>query len=415
MQGMRSVSDSPPTRAPTPNPNPMPLAKRFRRFAAWSRHEAAGGVLLMLAAALALIFDNSPLAPVYDLLLRLPVSVQVGALVLDKPLLLWINDGLMALFFLLVGLEIKREFLEGNLSSWRQAVLPVLGAAGGMVAPALIYVALNAGDPMALSGWAIPAATDIAFALGILALLGSRVPAGLKIFLLALAVIDDLGAISIIALFYTADLSLTSLGIAAAAMLALMALNLGGVLRLLPYILVGVIMWVAVLKSGVHATLAGVLVALFIPLRTRASAEPPPLIRAEQALHGFVVLLVMPLFAFVNAGFHLDEIAPRDIVAPIPLGIAAGLFFGNQIGVFGMSWLGVRLGLCRLPEGVGWMHIYGAAALAGIGFTMSLFIGTLAFEDEAHQAAVRLGVLSGSFLSGAVGYSVLRWLARTKV
>ena len=389
----------------------MSMLKRIGRLSALLKHEAAGGVLLMLAAAAALALDNSPLAHLYDALLTIPVVVQIGALALEKPLLLWINDGLMALFFLLVGLEIKRELLEGNLSSWRQAVLPALAALGGMVAPALIYAAVNADDPMALRGWAIPAATDIAFAVGILALLGSRVPAGLKVFLLALAVIDDLGAILIIAVFYTADLSLTSLAIAGACAAVLLALNLAGVTRLLLYILVGVVMWVAVLKSGVHATLAGVIVALFIPLRTGDASTTPPLLRAEHGLHGFVALFVMPVFAFANAGVHLGGISLGDVLSPIPLGIAAGLFFGNQIGIFGLTWAGVRIGVCRLPEGVTWLHVYGASALAGIGFTMSLFIGALAFDDPAHQAAVRIGVLSGSLLSGLVGYAVLRWLA----
>ncbi|MDE0705680.1 MAG: Na+/H+ antiporter NhaA, partial [Rhodospirillaceae bacterium] len=356
--------------------------------------------------------SSSVVAPLYDALLTIPVVVQVGALALEKPLLLWINDGLMAVFFLLVGLEIKRELLEGNLSSWRQAALPALAAVGGMAAPALIYAALNAGDPAALRGWAIPAATDIAFAVGILALLGSRAPAGLKVFLLALAVIDDLGAILIIAVFYTADLSLTSLAIAGTGAAALLVLNLAGVTRLLPYILVGVVMWVAVLKSGVHATLAGVVIALFIPLRTKdAASAPPPLVRAEHGLHGFVALFVMPVFAFANAGVNLGGFSPGDFLSPIPLGIAAGLFFGNQIGIFGLTWAGVRLGICRLPEGVSWLQVYGASALAGIGFTMSLFIGALAFGDPAHQAAMRLGVLWGSLLSGIVGYTVLRWFA----
>ena len=381
------------------------------RLPALLKHEAAGGVLLMLAAAAALALDNSPLAHLYDALLTVPVVVQVGTLTLGKPLLLWINDGLMALFFLLVGLEIKRELLDGNLSSWRQAVLPAMGAVGGMAAPALIYTALNAGDPVALRGWAVPAATDIAFAVGILALLGSRVPAGLKVFLLAVAVIDDLGAILIIAVFYTADLSLTSLAIAGAAAAVLLALNLAGATRLLPYILVGLIMWVAVLKSGVHATLAGVVVAFFIPLRTSDVSTKPTLLRAEHGLHGFVALFVMPVFAFANAGVHLGGLSPGDFLSPVPLGIAAGLLVGNQLGIFGLTWASVRLGFCRLPEGVTWLHVYGASALAGIGFTMSLFIGALAFEDPAHQAAVRIGVLSGSLLSGIVGYTTLRWFA----
>ena len=379
-------------------------------FSTLLKHEAAGGVLLMLAAAAALVLDNSPLAHLYDALLTVLMVVQIGGLALEKPLLLWINDGLMALFFLLVGLEIKREFLDGNLSSRRQALQPALAALGGMAAPALIYAAFNAGDQVALRGWAIPAATDIAFAIGILALLGKRVPAVLKVFLLTVAVIDDLGAILIIAAFYTAELSLASLAIAGACTVVLLALNLGGVTRLLPYILVGVVMWVAVLKSGVHATLAGVVIALFIPLRTGDASITPPLMRVEHGLHGFVALFVMPIFAFANAGVHLGGLSFGDFLSPIPLGIAAGLFFGNQIGIFGLTWAGVRFGLCRLPKGVTWLHVYGASALAGVGFTMSLFIGTLAFDDPANQSAVRIGVLSGSLLSGLVGYVTLRWL-----
>lgn len=374
------------------------------------KHEAASGVLLMLAAAAALALDNSPLSHIYDALLLLPISVQVGALLIEKPMLLWINDGLMAVFFFVVGLEIKRELMEGNLSSWRQAVLPVMAACGGMLLPALIYIGLNADDPANLRGWAIPAATDIAFAVGVLALLGSRVPPALKIFLLALAIIDDLGAILIIAVFYTAKLSLASLAIAAIAVVVLAAMNIAGVKRLLPYGVVGVVMWVAVLKSGVHATLAGVAIAFLIPLRTEDASETPPLIRAEHALYGFVAFFVMPVFAFANAGVQLGGLSLADLISPLPLGIAMGLFLGKQIGVFGFTWISVRLGLCQLPDGVSWRQVYGAAALAGIGFTMSLFIGTLAFEDPERQAMVRLGVLSGSLLSGLVGYVTLRWL-----
>ena len=385
-----------------------------RRLSSLLKHEAAGGVLLLLAAVAALAFYNSPLAFLYDALLTVPVAVQVGTLGIHKPLLLWINDGLMAVFFFLVALEIKRELLEGNLSSWRQAVLPVLAAAGGMLVPAIIYVALNLGNPQALRGWAIPAATDIAFAVGVLALLGSRVPPGLKVFLLALAVIDDLGAIVIIALFYSAELSVASLGVAGATTVALLVLNVTGVTRLLPYILVGIIMWVAVLKSGVHATLAGVVIGLTVPLRTRDATETPPLVRAEHALYGFVTLFIMPVFAFANAGVNLGELSLTDLFSPLTLGIAGGLFVGKQVGVFGFAWAGVRLGLCRLPEGVSWRHVYGAAALAGIGFTMSLFIGTLAFDEPALQSSARLGVLSGSLLSGIVGYVILRTLTRVR-
>lgn len=382
-----------------------------RRFSAMLRHEAAGGVLLMIAAAAALILDNSPLDWLYDAMLSTPVAVRVGALAIEKPLLLWINDGLMAVFFFLVGLEIKRELLEGRLSSWRQASLPMVAAIGGMVVPAVIYVGFNAGDPVALRGWAIPAATDIAFAVGVLALLGSRVPPTLKVFLLALAIIDDLGAILIIALFYTSDLSLISLAIAVGGAAVLLAFNRLGVVRLWPYLLVGVVIWVGVLKSGVHATLAGVVVAFMIPLRVPEGAGEPPLIRAEHALLDFVALFVMPVFAFANAGVHLGGLSLADLMAPIPLGIAMGLFFGKQLGVFGFAWAGVRLGLCSLPEGVSWPQVYGAALLAGIGFTMSLFIGTLAFVDPEHAAAVRLGVLSGSLLSGVAGFLLLRKVA----
>ena len=379
-----------------------------RRITPLLHHEAASGVLLMVAAVAALVLDNSPLNWLYDGLLSTPVAVQIGALVLDKPLLLWINDGLMAVFFFLVGLEVKRELLEGELSTWNQASLPVLAAVGGMVVPAVIYAAFNAGDPAALRGWAIPAATDIAFALGVLALLGNRVPVALKVFLLALAIIDDVGAIAIIALFFTADLSLASLAIAGACAAALLSLNVRGVRRIAPYVLIGVVMWVAVLKSGIHATLAGVIVALMIPLRVPGD-EISPLRRLELELHPWVVFLVMPLFAFANAGVALGGLSLDDLLAPVPLGIAAGLLVGKQVGVFGFAWVGVKMGICRLPDGVTWIHVYGAGLLAGIGFTMSLFIGTLAFADPNMATAVRLGVLSGSFLSGVAGYMVLRF------
>lgn len=378
-------------------------------------HEAAGGVLLILAAIVALILCNSSLVHLYDALLTVPVAVEVGeVLTLNKPLLLWINDGLMAVFFFLVGLEIKRELLDGNLSSWRQAVLPALAALGGMVVPALIYVLFNYGDSESLRGWAVPAATDIAFAVGVLALLGNRVPIALKVFLLAVAVIDDLGAIIIIALFYTAELSLNSLAIGAVGAIILLILNLSGVKRLSPYLLVGIVIWVAVLKSGVHATLAGVLIAFFIPLRVKDETITPPLIRAEHGLHGFVALIVMPVFAFANAGVNLAGMTVNDFFSPIPLGIAMGLLIGKQVGIFGFTWVCIRFGLSRLPEGVTWLHVYGAAALAGIGFTMSLFIGTLAFETPENQALVRMGVLSGSLISGLIGYLVLRFMKRTE-
>jgi NhaA family Na+:H+ antiporter len=286
--------------------------------------------------------------------------------------------------------------------------LPAIAALGGMLVPALIYLAIAGGDPAAARGWAIPAATDIAFALGVLALLGSRVPTALKVFLLALAILDDLGAIVIIALFYTEDLSIASLAIGAVGAAVLIAMNRFGVRRAAPYVLIGLVMWVCVLKSGVHATLAGVIVALTIPLRVDKAHGEAPLIRLEHALHPWVAFFVMPVFAFANAGVALGGLTLADLLAPVPLGIALGLFVGKQLGVFGFAWVATRAGLCRLPDGITWTQVYGAALLAGIGFTMSLFIGTLAFADPAYATAVRLGVLSGSTLSAVAGYLVLR-------
>ncbi len=383
----------------------------LRRFFS-ANPDAVGGVLLLAAAALAIVLDNSALSGVYDSLLATHFSVRLGAAGLDKPVLLWINDGLMALFFVLVGLEIKREFLSGSLSTPRRAALPLIAAVGGMAAPALVYLLFNAGSPENLRGWAIPTATDIAFAVGILALLGSRVAPGLKIFLLALAVIDDLGAIVIIALFYTADLSLTALSVAGVCLVLLTGMNLARVTRLTPYALVGAVLWVAVLKSGVHATLAGVAVALAIPARGRDDADHSPLERLEHRLHGWVTFLIMPLFAFANAGVSLNGLNWGDLLAPLPLGIGFGLFLGKQGGVMAASWLAVRTGLAGLPPGVGWRAMYGVALLTGIGFTMSLFIGMLAFADPAHANAVRLGVLSGTLASAVLGFLWLRLLPR---
>jgi len=376
-------------------------------------HEAAGGIVLMLAAALAVLFSNSALAGLYDLLLSTPVAIRIGAFALDKPLLLWINDGLMAIFFFLVGLEIKREVVEGRLSSVRMAALPVIAAVGGMIAPALIYFALNRNDPAALGGWAIPTATDIAFAVGVLALLGSRVPAALKVILLALAIIDDLGAILIIALFYTSTLSLSVLGIAALGVAALAYLNYREVTRISPYVVIGAVIWVCVLKSGVHATLAGVVIALFIPLRTGDRSEPSPLRSVEHGLAPWVAFGVVPVFAFANAGVALHNLSLSDLAGGIPLGIALGLFVGKQLGIMSFVWCAVRLGLARLPDGITWQQIYGVAVIAGIGFTMSLFIGTLAFSDAASQDAVRIGVLTGSVMSALFGFAILRAACRS--
>lgn len=381
--------------------NPINALREFLRL------EAAGGIILVLAAALALMLSNSAAAGWYVALLDTPVVVQVGALKLAKPLLLWINDGLMAIFFLLVGLEIKREVLEGQLSTLGQAALPGIGAIGGMAVPALVYVAVNLGHPEHLAGWAIPAATDIAFALGVLALVGTRAPASLKVFLLALAVIDDLGAIVIIAVFYTADLSVLALVLAALGLAALLALNLANVRHLAPYVLVGIFLWVCVLKSGVHATLAGVALGLAVPLRGRGDPDEAPLRRLEHMLHPWVAYAILPLFAFANAGVSLAGLSPAVLAEPLPLGIALGLFVGKQIGVMAASWAAIRAGWASLPAGADWLQFYGVAALTGIGFTMSLFIGTLAFPDAGYSAGVRLGVLSGSLVSALVGFSVL--------
>ncbi len=388
---------------------PVPL-QALRDFV---RLESAGGILLLIAAALALVISNSPLAWLYEGLLELDLGVTLGSFAFQKTLIHWINDGLMAVFFFLVGLEIKREVLEGELSSARQVALPGLCALGGMAMPALVYLAFNWTTPENHAGWAIPAATDIAFAVGVMALLGGRIPEGLKIFLLALAIIDDLGAIVIIAVFYTAELSLISLGLAAAGILGLAVLNRLGVLRLAPYVLVGIFIWICVLKSGVHATLAGVAIAFAIPLRVAGPREQTPLRRCEHALHPWVTFGIMPVFAFANAGVPLGGgIGLAAFLQPIGLGIAGGLFIGKQLGVMLVAVLGVALGLFRLPERVTWAQMYGASVLTGIGFTMSLFIGTLAFSGPETAASLRLGVLTGSILSAVLGYVVLRLAPR---
>jgi len=374
------------------------------------RLESSSGVLLLVAAVLAMLVENSAAKPLYDALLGTPVEIRFGAFQIDKPLLLWVNDGLMALFFFLVGLELKREVLRGELSDPAKVTLPVLAAVGGMAAPAAIYAFINWGDAVAMKGWAIPSATDIAFAMGVLALLGDRVPNALKLFLLTLAIVDDMGAIVIIALFYTADLSLVSLSVAGAALVVLTVLNRRGVVSIVPYALVGLVMWAAVLKSGVHATLAGVIVALFIPLKKTDAEGTSPLEKLEHDLHPSVAFLVLPLFAFMNTGVSLDGLSWASLLAPVPLGIAAGLFFGNQFGVFGISWIAVKLGIGKLPAGTSWPQLYGVALLCGIGFTMSLFVSSLAFEQGGSAIAVddRLGILVGSILSAVAGYLVLR-------
>jgi len=371
--------------------------------------ESAGGLLLVAAAALALICSNSPLRHAYDDLLKIPVEMRFGSFALAKPLLLWINDGLMAIFFLLVGLEVKREVLEGELSTPAQIVLPVVAGIGGMLVPALIYFIFNRGNGAALNGWAIPTATDIAFALGVLSLLGKRVPVSLKIFLTAVAIADDLGAIVIIALFYTAELSIAMLFLAGVAIAVLFTLNLQKVKRIAPYVIVGVILWVFVLKSGVHATLAGVAIAFAVPLKTRNAEGTAPLHQLEHSLHPWVAFGVLPIFAFANAGVSFAGVTLTALAEPLPLGIAVGLFAGKLIGVFGASAVLIRLGLAKLPEGAGWLQLIGVAALCGVGFTMSLFIGSLAFDGPDYFTPLRLGVIAGSVLSGVTGYLLLRF------
>ncbi len=389
--------------------------KAFQPLRAFLRLEAAGGILLFAATLLALGTANSPLREAYQSFLDLPLSISLGKAGLSKPLLLWINDGLMAVFFLLVGLELKREVLEGHLSSLRKATLPAFGALGGMAAPAAIFFFFNRGDPAALRGWAIPTATDIAFALGVLSLLGKRVPTSLKAFLLSVAVFDDLGAVVVIAIFYSGGLSWISLAVAVLLVLGLALLNRLGVRRPAPYFLLGIPLWVAVLKSGVHATLAGVVLALFIPLRTPGggkehSQEEPLLRRLEHALHPWVAFGILPLFAFANAGVPLQGLSPSDLLHPLSLGVAAGLLLGKPIGVLAMSGLAVRLKLAALPEGANKKLLFGISLLCGIGFTMSLFIASLAFEEGGGPflGLDRLGILAGSFLSGTAGFLVLR-------
>lgn len=390
----------------------MPVVRIYNHVVRALGHDTAPGLVLIAAAVAAMIVMNSGLADSYVSALSTKFTISYGDIGLSKPLLLWINDFLMAIFFLLVGCEIKREIVAGNLSSVRAASLPALAAVGGMIVPALIYWGFNAGDPNAMNGWAIPAATDIAFALGVLALLGKRVPTTLKVFLLAVAIIDDLGAIVIIALFYTADLSGLALGITAAVTIAMIAMNRFGVKAVAPYLLLGIVLWVAVLKSGVHATLAGVVVAFCMPLRGKDKDEDGPLLVTEHALVNWVAFGIMPIFAFANAGVSLAGMTPAAVLEPISAGIAAGLFIGKQIGIVGACALAVMLGISRLPSGISWQQIWGVSLLAGIGFTMSLFIGNLAFDSTEQAAAVRVGVLSGSIVSAIVGYTILRFSHR---
>ncbi|MDC1481117.1 Na+/H+ antiporter NhaA [Ascidiaceihabitans sp.] len=373
-------------------------------------HEASGGILLMLSALAAMIVANSALSGLYEFVLAAKFSVLINGEGLSKPLILWINDGLMAIFFFLIGLELKREILEGNLKNPSDIILPGVAAIGGMALPALIFVLFNWNIVENISGWAIPAATDIAFALGILALVGSRAPASLKVFLLTLAILDDLGAIIIIALFYTAELKVDYLFLALLPLAGLLWLNIKGAHRIAPALLLGAIMWYFVLKSGVHATLAGVVTAFCIPLKDKWGKSP--LHSLENGLTPYVLYLIIPIFAFANAGIVLKGMTFNDLLAPLPLGIALGLIVGKQVGVFGLTMLMVKTGIAKMPHGATALHIYGISCLAGIGFTMSLFIGGLSFADAEMMNQVRLGVLSGSIASGILGYTALMMASR---
>ncbi|QQM75768.1 Na+/H+ antiporter NhaA [Aeromonas caviae] len=377
----------------------------FKRFL---KLESASGIILILAALLAIGLANSALAQHYQSFLNTEVQVRIAALDINKPLLLWINDGFMAIFFLLVGLEVKREMLEGALSSRVQATFPAIAAVGGMLAPALIYSLFNYGDQATRAGWAIPAATDIAFALGVMALLGKRVPTSLKVFLLALAIMDDLGVIIIIALFYTQQLSLTALAIGVVATLTLLWMNRRGEDRIGLYMLVGLVLWVAVLKSGVHATLAGVVVGFMIPLNGKRYASP--LKHLEHVLHPWSAFLILPLFAFANAGVSLEGVYLSALLNPLPMGIILGLFVGKPLGIFTISWLAVKTGVAQLPQGVNFRQIFAVSILCGIGFTMSMFIASLAFEHGGldYGSYSRLGILAGSTLAAVTGYIALR-------
>jgi NhaA family Na+:H+ antiporter len=374
-------------------------------------NESSSGILLIVVTIAALLFSNSAISYLYSSFLNIPIEVHFGSFNIAKPLVLWVNDGLMAIFFLLVGLEVKREIVEGHLSSLDKVALPGIAALGGMLVPAVIYAYFNINDEMAISGWAIPTATDIAFALGILSLLGNRVPLSLKIFLMALAIIDDLGAIIIISIFYTSQLSILSISVAGAALAVLIGLNYYGVTKKAAYFIVGTIMWVSVLKSGVHATLAGVMLAFTIPLsgKDEYGKETSPAKELEHGLHFWVAFLILPLFAFVNAGIDITQISLDQMSGTVPLGILFGLFIGKQLGVFGFSFIAIKLNIVKIPQDSNWLQLYGVSILTGIGFTMSLFIGSLAFEDsQLYQSTDKLAILIASFAAGLMGYLVLK-------
>ncbi len=386
------------------------MSRALSRLREFLQLESAAGIVLIIAACLALIASNSPVSGGYFAAFSYPLMIGWAEWSLTKPVGVWINDALMAVFFLLVGLEIKREMTEGALASRAKASLPAIAAIGGMVGPVLVFFLINQNSPATIDGWAIPAATDIAFALGILILIGARAPTELKILLLAIAIIDDLGAISIIALFYTENLALEPLFYAAAATAVLWGLNRSKIAPLWIYLLVGALLWYFVLKSGVHATLAGVVTAAFIPVRAGGGS---PLIKLEHALHPYVAFAILPIFAFANAGVVLSGLSFADLQAPLTLGIVLGLVIGKQIGVFGAIWLAVKAGWAQRPEGVSWLQLYGLACLTGVGFTMSLFIGGLAFDEATRLAEIRIGVLAGSVISAAMGVGVLLAASRS--
>ncbi|APG51314.1 MULTISPECIES: Na+/H+ antiporter NhaA [Providencia] len=372
------------------------------------RLEAAGGLLLIIAAIVALIMANSPAQGLYQQFLDIPISVKISSLELDKPLILWINDFLMAIFFLVVGLEVKRELLEGSLAGKDKAIFPAVAALGGMLAPALIYLLFNGADDITRQGWAIPAATDIAFALGVMALLGKRVPTELKVFLLALAIIDDLGVIVIIAFFYTSSLSLVALGLAALCVTLLVIMNWRRVENTAAYLVIGLILWVCILKSGVHATLAGVIVGFLIPLHGTNNTKPSE--ELEHVLHPWVAYMILPIFAFANSGVQLNGVTFDGLMSTLPLGVAAGLLFGKPLGIFLFSWVSVKLGFAKLPESINLRQVFAVSVLCGIGFTMSIFITGLAFDglDDSYSTYSRLGILLGSTLAAFLGYFLLK-------
>ncbi len=380
----------------------------FKILEDFIKKESTSGILLIFSTIVALLFSNTQLISLYNGFRYVPVEIRLGDLYLAKPLFHWVNDGLMAIFFLLIGLEVKREILEGHLSSPAQIALPGIAALGGMAIPALVYVAFNYNNPAVLDGWAIPAATDIAFALGILSLVNDKIPLSLKTFLMSLAIIDDLGAIIIIALFYTSELSMLSIIIASISLVALIVVNRLGITKKAAYFVLGTILWVSVLKSGVHATLAGVALAFTIPLKSKDNRSLAKEI--EHDLHFWVAFFILPLFAFVNAGVNLEKIDPARLFEPLSLGIILGLFLGKQIGVFAFSWLAIKLGIARLPRDASWLQFYGVSVLTGIGFTMSLFISSLAFPDpKTFQYLDKAAILIGSFLSGMMGFLILKY------